>query len=466
MNVPPTVDTVSVIGTGYLGIVQAAVLAEQGLRVLALDRDPERVDTLARGILPIAEPGLEEVFTIARESGRLTFTTDHADLAPAQVHLLCVGTPQSADGHATDTSSVFGAALALAPHLRPEAIVVGRSTVPVGTAAAVQAALSAAAGRDVAVVWSPEFVRQGCAVADTQRPSRLVYGVGRACPTTLAMVDEVFAPQLAAGTPRIVVDHATAELAKQAANAFLATKVSFVNAVAEVCERSGADVKALSAALGLDPRIGHQFLSAGLGFGGGCLPKDLNGFLARALECGADSAAALLHEVAQVNQRARTDVVDLAVEMVGGSVQGRRVAVLGAAFKPGTDDVRESPALRVAVELQALGADVMVHDPLALDNARRAQPSLRYAETVESACWGSDLTLHLTDWPEFQAIDPVDLGRLVRRRCLIDGRHTLSSERWSAAGWSYRAFGRPLAATALDAEREALVPELRTWSTA
>lgn len=444
----------SVVGLGYLGLVHAVCLAHEGFDVVAIDIDRARVDGLSAGRLPFYEPGLEELFETAKH--RITFTHDIADLAGSDVHFLCVGTPQSADGRHTDTSYVFDAALELVPQLRDDALIVGKSTVPAGTASLLSTALEQAAGRAVRLAWSPEFVRQGRCVQDTLNPDRIVYGTGGPTPEQdTALLDEIFAPQFGRGTRRLVVDYATAELVKVAANAFLATKISFINAVAELCEHSGADVVALADALGMDPRIGREFLSAGLGYGGGCLPKDLAGFQARAEEYGADRAVALVREVEAVNGKARTNVVELALDLCGGDLLGKRVTVLGASFKPLTDDVRESPALDVARLCRALGARVTVHDPVGIDNAMREHPQLRYEQDVQRAARDADVVLHLTDWAEYRELDPVALGRTVRSKRIVDARHGLDPEVWSRAGWSYRAWGRPLAATAFDVDAQA-----------
>ena len=448
----------SVVGLGYLGLVHAVCLAREGFEVVALDIDRDRVDGLREGRLPFYEPGLAETFEDA--CGRITFTDDVSDLAGSDVHFLCVGTPQSVDGRHTDTSYVLDAALALVPHLDPDTLIVGKSTVPVGTASLLATALQQAAGHEVRLAWSPEFVRQGRCVQDTLNPDRIVYGTGGThAQQDAELLDEIFAPQLGRGTQRLVVDYATAELVKVAANAFLATKISFINAVAELCEQSGADVVALADAIGMDARIGRQFLSAGLGYGGGCLPKDLAGFQARAEEYGADRAVALMREVEAVNGKARTNVVELALDMCGGDLMGKNVTVLGAAFKPLTDDIRESPALDVARICRALGARVTVHDPISIDNAKRAHPQLRYERDVTMAAVAADVLLHLTEWADYRELDPVALGRVVRQKRIIDARHGLTPETWSRAGWSFRAWGRPLAATALDVDVQA-------WATA
>lgn len=439
-------ERIAVIGTGYLGAVHAACMASQGHDVVGIDTDPVKAEALGRGLPPFFEPGLEALLTSALASGRLEFTTDFASASDADVHFVCVGTPQRAGENAADTSFVFAAARSLAPHVKPEALVVGKSTVPVGTAAQLQRVLTTEAGHEVRLAWNPEFLREGLAIEDTLRPDRLVYGVaGATAHEDSTLLDDVYEPQLAGGTPRIVVDYATAELVKVAANAFLATKISFINAMAEVCETAGADVVALADAIGMDPRIGRRFLNAGLGFGGGCLPKDIRGFMARAGELGADQALTFLREVDAINLRRRARMVDLARAECGGSLVGQRVAILGAAFKPLSDDIRDSPALDVAVAIQTAGGIVTVHDPKAIANAKRAHPELSYADDIDTACRGADVVLHLTEWAEYRDLDPRQLAKVVTRACVIDGRNALDPVTWRGAGWRYRALGRPRA---------------------
>ncbi len=432
----------SVIGAGYLGATHAACMAELGYEVVAVEVVPSRLEALREGRVPFHEPGLDELLRRHVSDGRLRFTDKHAEAAAfADVHFLCVGTPQVAGGLAADLGQLWSAADALGPHLRPGAVVVGKSTVPVGTAEALAARLAASAGRLVGLGWNPEFLREGHAVDDTLRPDRLVFGV--ADPEVERLMRLVYAPLISEGVPCLVMDYATAELVKVAANAFLATKISFINAMAEVCEPAGADVVALAEAIGMDERIGPLFLQAGVGFGGGCLPKDIRAFRARADELGVGVAVELLAEVDRVNDRQRDRALALAVELVGGSLDGRRVAVLGASFKPNSDDVRDSPALSVAERARALGAEVVVHDPLALESARIGHPDLGYAETAVAACTGADVVLHLTDWGEYRSLDPVALRAVVRRALLVDGRNKLDLARWAAAGWQVRAWGRP-----------------------
>lgn len=433
----------SVIGTGYLGATHAACMAELGFEVIGVDIDPAKVETLQSGRIPFYEPDLPEVLARNIAAGRLRFTTSMREAAAAaDVHFICVGTPQQSGANAADLSQVFGSIQALAPHLRAGALVVGKSTVPVGTAAVIaeQLALSAP---DVEVAWNPEFLREGFAVADTLHPDRLVVGVRSQHAEDL--LREVYAPLLADGVPFLVTDFPTAELVKVAANSFLATKISFINAMAEVCEAAGADIAQLAEAIGYDPRIGNRFLAAGLGFGGGCLPKDIRAFMARAGELGAEEALAFLREVDQINLRQRTHTVNLALSALGGSFAGKNVTVLGAAFKPDSDDVRDSPALAVAAAIHNAGGNVVVHDPKALANAARVYPTLTYVAGVSEALANAELVLHLTEWPEYREIDPGALPATAKQRHLIDARNRLDPQLWRAAGWTYRALGRPTA---------------------
>ncbi|WP_369255643.1 UDP-glucose dehydrogenase family protein [Geodermatophilus amargosae] len=434
---------ISVIGCGYLGAVHAASMTELGHEVVGIDVDERKVSALCAGRAPFYEPDFEQLLGHALGSGRLRFSTDIADAAGAQVHFLCVGTPQKHGEYAADLRFVQAAAESLLQVLAPGELVVGKSTVPVGTAAG----LAAMFGEKVPgalLAWNPEFLREGFAVRDTLHPDRLVYGLpadgdGE---TAERLLDEVYAPIVARGIPKVTTDHATAEMVKTAANSFLATKISFINAMAELCEATGADVKQLADAIGYDDRIGRKFLNAGLGFGGGCLPKDIRAFMARAGELGADQALTFLREVDNINMRRRIRMVELAREVLDGSLLGKRVAVLGAAFKPDSDDIRDSPALNVAAQLQLQGAVVCVTDPAAVDNSRREWPQLDYAATPEEAAADADAVLVLTEWRQYRELDPVAFGALVRQRRVLDGRNALDREAWTAAGWTYRALGR------------------------
>lgn len=439
---------VSVIGCGYLGAVHAAGMATLGHTVVGVDVDAAKVALLASGHAPFYEPGLPELLDEAEGTGRLGFTTDMSVVSGARVHFLCVGTPQKHGEFRADLTHVEDAITALLPHVRPGDVVAGKSTVPVGTAEALAERLGPTGAT---LVWNPEFLREGFAVQDTLRPDRLVYGLPtddagvatEAGARARAVLDEVYAAPLAQDTPLVVTDYATAQLVKVAANSFLATKISFINAMAELCEATGGDVTRLADAIGYDDRIGRRFLNAGLGFGGGCLPKDIRAFMARAGELGVDQALSFLREVDAINTRRRVRMVDLTREVCGGSIVGRRVAVLGAAFKPNSDDVRDSPALSVAAQMQLQGAHVTVTDPQAIDNARALGPDLTFASTVEEAVAGADVVLLATEWAEYRALDPAVLGDLVGLRHMLDGRNVLDPARWRAAGWTYRALGRP-----------------------
>lgn len=433
---------ISVVGCGYLGAVHAACMAELGHDVLGIDVDETKVAALSAGRAPFYEPGFEELLTRVLGTGRLRFTTAPGDdLADVDLHFIAVGTPQSDTG-AADLSYVDAAITTLLAGAAPGSVVVGKSTVPVGTAAHLADRL---AERDIALVWNPEFLREGFAVADTLHPDRIVYGLS-ADPARAELgrtrLDEVYARLLADGIPQIVTDYVTAELVKVAANSFLATKISFINAMAELCEATGGDVTALADALGHDERIGRRFLGAGVGFGGGCLPKDIRAFVARAQELGVHDAVSFLREVDAINQRRRDRVVDLALRSLGDQLPGARITVLGAAFKPNSDDIRDSPALDIAHRLYLLGAQVSITDPKALDAAVRRHPDLVAEPDTQRALQDADLVLLLTEWDEYVQLDPARVANLVRRPVIIDGRNALNPARWRASGWTYHGLGR------------------------
>ncbi|MGP9538465.1 UDP-glucose dehydrogenase family protein [Brachybacterium sp. AOP43-C2-M15] len=436
---------ISVIGCGYLGAVYAVSMASIGHEVLGLDVDRRRIDDLAQGVAPFHEPGFDRVLSESLDSGRLRFSTDYAEAARCEAHVICVGTPQQIDAAGADLTFVRAAVDSLLPHLDDDAVVLGRSTVPVGTAASLQERLRAAGARSP-LAWNPEFLREGFAVKDTLHPDRLVYGLPEdpaQAARARAVLDEMYAPMLEAETPVVVGNYATAELVKVSANAFLATKISFINAVAEVCEATGADVSVIAEAIGLDDRIGPKFLRAGIGFGGGCLPKDIRAFMARAGELGVTEALGLLREVDNVNNRRRDHVVNMARKALGGSFTGKRVAVLGAAFKPDSDDTRQSPALYIASKISGRGADVVVTDPAANQRVHAERPNLAIAEDAFAAADGADLVLLLTEWAQFKELDPVALREVVGTPHMIDGRNVLDPAAWREAGWTYQSMGRP-----------------------
>ncbi|MCC2310066.1 UDP-glucose dehydrogenase family protein [Cellulomonas chengniuliangii] len=439
---------ISVIGCGYLGAVHAAAMASLGHEVVGIEVDAHKAASLSAGNAPFFEPGLPEILREGVASGRLAFSTDMGDAAGAKVHFVCVGTPQKPGEFAADLTQVEQSFTMLLPHLAEGDVVVGKSTVPVGTAEALAVRLTSIGAT---LIWNPEFLREGFAVQDTLHPDRLVYGLPtddtgtstEAGEKARQALDEVYSVTLSEGTPLVVTDYATAQLVKVAANSFLATKISFINAMSELCEVTGADVTRLADAIGYDVRIGRQFLNAGLGFGGGCLPKDIRAFMARAGELGVDQALSFLREVDAINMRRRVRMVDLAREMCNGSIAGLNIAVLGAAFKPLSDDIRDSPALSVAAQMQLQGARVTVTDPQAIDNARRKWPELRFAPTALEAAEGADVVLLATEWAEYRELDPVSLGKVVRERRMLDGRNVLDPTVWRGADWTYRALGRP-----------------------
>lgn len=433
----------SVIGCGYLGAVHAAAMASIGHEVVGIDVDQHKVDTLSKGQAPFFEPGLQEILTDGITSGRLTFTTDIAAAAGSAVHFIGVGTPQRKDGHAADLTYVNAAVDALLPHLAPGDIVAGKSTVPVGTAATLAARIEPTGAT---LVWNPEFLREGWAVQDTIDPDRLVVGIpsSPAGQQAAELLRAVYHTAIAKNTPYIVTDLATAELVKVAANAFLATKISFINAMAEIAEVTGADVTQLADAIGHDPRIGRRFLGAGIGFGGGCLPKDIRAFAARAEELGRTESVAFLHEVDKINLRRRDRAVQLTLDALDGTVYGKNITVLGAAFKPHSDDIRDSPALDVATRLHGLGANVTVTDPQALDNARHAHPQLTYTADRDQALQGADAVIIVTEWDEYRRqLDPGHAATLTCGHHIIDGRNCLNPTEWRNAGWTYHGMGRP-----------------------
>ena len=435
----------TVIGCGYLGAVHAACMASLGHDVVGIDIDRDKVRALAAGRSPFHEPGLEDILDEGIAAGNLRFTADPsaADVRGRSLHFITVGTPQATDAGAADLSHLMSAVSMLAELLDPaeRAVVVGKSTVPVGTAVRVERELAGGAY----VAWNPEFLREGYAVEDTLRPSRLVYGLSdntEAATRGREALDEAYRPLLEAGTPVIASDFATAELVKVAANSFLATKISFINAMAEICDATGGDVTALADALGHDDRIGRRFLGAGVGFGGGCLPKDIRAFVARAQELGVHDAVSFLREVDAINQRRRDRVVDLALRSLGDQLPGARITVLGAAFKPNSDDIRDSPALDIAHRLHKLGAQVNITDPKALDAAARRHPDLVAEPDTQRALRDADLVLLLTEWAEYVQLDPSEAATWVRRPVIIDGRNALDPARWRASGWNYHGLGR------------------------
>jgi UDPglucose 6-dehydrogenase len=447
---------ISVTGCGYLGAVHAASMAELGHEVVGIDVDRAKIEVLSAGLSPFFEPGLTEILTSAMASGRLTFTTDAAAARGAQVHFIAVGTPQRKGESAADLTYVEAAITGLLPHLSEGDLVAGKSTVPVGTASRL-AARVAESGSGAMLAWNPEFLREGFAVQDTIAPDRLVYGLPPEPAErehAKALLDEVYERAISRATPVVETDFATAELVKAAANAFLATKISFINAMAEITEVVGADVTKLADAIGYDARIGRRFLNAGIGFGGGCLPKDIRAFAARAEELGRGESLSFLREVDAINLRRRERVVEMVIEELGGQVFEKKVAVLGLAFKPDSDDIRDSPALDVAIRLNGLGAHVIATDPEAIPNSIRLHPQLGFATDTEDALHGADAVVLVTEWNEYRTLDPRAVAELARGRVVIDGRNTLDADAWTAAGWTYRGMGTPRRESSLVLELE------------
>ena len=427
---------ISVVGTGYLGATHAACMAEMGFEVVGVDNDPSKIEALSKGELPFFEPGLAELLSAQVKSGKLKFTSNYQDISDCDVHFICVGTPQKLDGLAADLTYVKSAFASVAKVAKSGSLLVGKSTVPVGTAEELAKSLPP----HLELAWNPEFLREGFAVEDTLNPNRLVVGV--TSDRAEAILKETYQKNISNGTPWVRADLPTAELVKVAANSFLATKISFINAMAEVCEAAGGDVTVLAKAIGYDPRIGNRFLQAGIGFGGGCLPKDIRAFMARAEELGASQSLEFLREIDSINLRARQRVIEVVRNELGLDLKSFKIAVLGAAFKPDSDDVRDSPALDIAAQISEAGAEVVVHDPKAIEPARKRFPNLKYAESVDECVKGADLILHLTEWKIYRDIDPVKLKGLVKNPLIIDGRNALDRELWRAAGWDFHALGR------------------------
>jgi len=429
----------SVIGTGYLGATHAACMASLGFEVIGFDTENSKIDLLSKGKVPFYEPDLEELLAEQIKAGRLRFTKDIAELADVDVHFICVGTPQVKGGNAADLTYVNSALESIAKIVKPGGLVVGKSTVPVGTGTRLRNRLIEL-NPNADLAWNPEFLREGFAVEDTLRPNRLVVGVTN--DNSEKILKEVYAINLKENTPWVRADLPTAELVKVAANSFLATKISFINAMAEICEAAGGDVTILAKAIGYDPRIGNRFLQAGIGFGGGCLPKDIRAFMARAEELGAKQAVGFLKEVDAINLRARQRIIELVRKDLSEDLVGRKVAILGAAFKPDSDDVRDSPALDIAAQIQAAGAVVTVHDPKAIANAQKRFPALKFAEDINNTLKDAEIVLHLTEWKIYREINPAQVKSLVKTAIMIDGRNALDRDAWRAAGWKFRALGR------------------------
>lgn len=433
---------ISVIGCGYLGAVHAVAMASLGHNVVGIDSNRAKISSLSSGQPTILEPGFADLLREGLDSGRLAFSADPEAAGGARVHFIGVGTPQRPDSHAADLAFLNDAVDSLLPCLREGDVVAGKSTVPVGTAAALEPRIRRAGA---CLVWNPEFLREGSAVRDTLEPDRLVYGLSREEADSRAgrdALDECYGALLAAGVPRLTMDFATAELVKVAANSFLATKISFINAMSQACDATGADVVELARALGFDERIGRLFLRAGIGFGGGCLPKDIRALRARAEELDLREAFRFLAEVERINDGQRARTVGMLEGLTGG-LEGRKVAVLGATFKPDTDDIRSSPALSIASALVERGARVTISDPAASAEAVAAEvEGAAFFADAEAAVAGAEAVLLCTEWEQYVRLDPARIGELVSERVVVDGRNALDPDAWKRAGWEYRGVGR------------------------
>ena len=431
---------VTVIGLGYLGATHAVAMAKLGHEVLGIEPDERKLSALASGFLPFHEPGLDKALQEVIAHGSIQFANQHDHrTTEANLHFICVGTPQKVGSEAADTTYVFSAAKKLAKWISETAVVAGKSTVPVGTAQALQEEMSKVAGFEVNLAWNPEFLREGTALEDSLSPDRIVIGTWNE--HSAQVLREVYKAITDNGTPFLELDVPTAELVKVSANAFLATKISFINAMAEIAEVSGADAVALAKAIGYDERIGNKFLRTGIGFGGGCLPKDIRGFMARAEELGVGSAVDFLKDVDAINLRRRDRVVELAQAELG-ELANKKITMLGISFKPDSDDLRDSPALEISQRLVGLGAQVVVHDPVALDALKTRDASLETEANVFDALKDADLVILGTEWRDYKELDPKRVAELVKVRTVIDGRNVLDVAKWQGAGFRVLALGR------------------------
>lgn len=430
----------TIIGLGYLGATTAVAFAKLGHQVIGIDPDAAKIELLSQGKLPFYEPGLEEALREVKAAGKISFATEHSpSSSSADIHMLCVGTPQGADGSSADTKFLYSALNSLLPFLDEDAVIVGKSTVPVGTAAQIRSYLESKLNFSPHIAWNPEFLREGTALKDTLEPDRIVIGTDD--PWSEKLLRLLYQQITDGGVPLISCDIPTAELVKVAANSFLATKISFINAIAEIAEVAGADTVKLAEAIGYDDRIGSKFLRNGIGFGGGCLPKDIRAFVARANELGVGHSVAFLNEIESINLRRRARVLEIAKDELG-DLSSRRVAILGAAFKPETDDIRDSPAIAVAEQFWLAGAHVVVHDPKALHNVRRVFPQIETQPTVELAIANAELVVIATEWNEYREANPCELAKLVSNRLVIDGRNILDVKLWQQSSWQIIALGR------------------------
>lgn len=428
------------IGTGYVGLVSGACFAEFGPNVVCVDLDASKVERLRRGEIPIYEPGLEDLVAKGIKSGRLSFTTElAAAVAEADAVFIAVGTPsRRGDGHA-DLRYVEAAAIEIAKALTGYTVVVTKSTVPVGTGRRVEQIIretNPTAEFDVAS--NPEFLREGSAISDFMRPDRVV--IGAESDRARAVMQAIYRPLYLMETPVVLTNLETSELTKYAANAFLATKITFINEIADLCEKVGADVQDVARGMGLDGRIGKKFLHAGPGYGGSCFPKDTIALVRTAQEYG--SPARLVETVVQVNDTRKGAMASRVIQACGGSVRGKIIGVLGVAFKPNTDDMREAPSLAIVPALQDAGATVRAYDPAAMHEAQSLLPGVQWCEQAYDAASGADALVLITEWNEFRALDLDQLAAVMKSKILVDLRNVYRPEEVRAAGFSYASIGR------------------------
>jgi UDPglucose 6-dehydrogenase len=430
---------IAILGTGYVGLVTGTCLADSGNQVACVDIDEAKIERLNRGILPIYEPGLSDLVERGREAERLSFTTDLASaVKPARLIFLAVGTPPRDDGSA-DLTSLWRAADAIAPHLAKNAIVITKSTVPVGTNAALAERLKEKTGRECDVASNPEFLKEGAAVEDFTKPDRVVVGVRRQ--EVADVLRRLYAPYLRTERPFLVMSPESAEMTKYVANALLATKISFINEVANLCERMAADIDDVRRGIGHDSRIGFAFLFPGAGYGGSCFPKDVRALAAMARDRGV--VPRILDAVHDVNQQQKTRLGEQIERHFGGHLKGRSIAIWGIAFKPRTDDIREAPALVLIDRLLSLGAKLSVHDPEAMDNARALYGDrLQYAELPMQALAGADALAVVTEWGDFRTPDFDEMHRLMKTPIVFDGRNIYDPATMKSAGFTYYCIGK------------------------
>jgi UDPglucose 6-dehydrogenase len=430
---------ITVVGTGYVGLVVGACLAETGNDVHCADVDVAKIDGLKKNVLPIYEPGLDDLVERNQSQGRLKFTTDvPAAIAGAEVVFIAVGTPPDEDGSA-DLRHVLAVAELVGQHMTREVVVVTKSTVPVGTAEKVEAAVAKSAKLQFHLCSNPEFLKEGAAVDDFLKPDRVVLGV--ATDHARSVMAELYAPFVRTGKPIIFMDIPSAEMTKYAANAMLATRISFMNEIANLCERVGADVDMVRKGIGSDARIGPSFLFPGPGYGGSCFPKDVKALLRTSVDRGAQLS--VLNAVEEANDRQKHLLFAKLSEAMGGAARGARIAVWGLAFKPQTDDMRESPALTLIEELLSAGATVVAHDPVAMPEARRRLGDrISYAASNYDALTGAAALVVVTDWNEYRHPDFARIKSALTRPIVIDGRNLYDPAKMAALGITYSSIGR------------------------